>query len=182
LRSAINRTFRSVSTRPACKPCVRILVSGPRATLAGAWRGTSRCRDQSAPIAQLDRASGYEPGGRKFESCWAHHYKHWQIRPRAKPNVARNCNDFATEPDMSTVVQLDSGFVRRKRWGSHYATPRAERSGIFATMARPSVHSTQATGTESAASALSDPQQDGRRFIQAVGCGACECAVEVPDS
>ena len=25
-----------------------------------------------APIAQLDRASGYEPGGRKFESCWAH--------------------------------------------------------------------------------------------------------------
>ena len=27
-----------------------------------------------APIAQLDRASGYEPGGRKFESCWAHHF------------------------------------------------------------------------------------------------------------
>src|SRR5262245_40066417 len=26
-----------------------------------------------APIAQLDRASGYEPGGRTFESCWAHH-------------------------------------------------------------------------------------------------------------
>jgi hypothetical protein len=26
----------------------------------------------SAPIAQLDRASGYEPGGRTFESCWAH--------------------------------------------------------------------------------------------------------------
>src|SRR6185436_10996559 len=25
-----------------------------------------------APIAQLDRASGYEPGGRTFESCWAH--------------------------------------------------------------------------------------------------------------
>ena len=28
----------------------------------------------SAPIAQLDRASGYEPGGRKFESCWAHQF------------------------------------------------------------------------------------------------------------
>ena len=26
-----------------------------------------------APLAQLDRASGYEPGGRKFESCRAHH-------------------------------------------------------------------------------------------------------------
>ena len=27
----------------------------------------------AAPLAQLDRASGYEPGGRMFESCWAHH-------------------------------------------------------------------------------------------------------------
>ena len=27
---------------------------------------------KTAPIAQLDRASGYEPGGRTFESCWAH--------------------------------------------------------------------------------------------------------------
>ena len=26
----------------------------------------------SAPLAQLDRASGYEPGGRTFESCRAH--------------------------------------------------------------------------------------------------------------
>jgi beta-N-acetylhexosaminidase len=26
-----------------------------------------------APLAQLDRASGYEPGGRKFESCRARH-------------------------------------------------------------------------------------------------------------
>ena len=24
-----------------------------------------------APLAQLDRASGYEPGGRRFESCRA---------------------------------------------------------------------------------------------------------------
>ena len=28
-----------------------------------------------APIAQLDRASGYEPEGRPFESVWAHHLK-----------------------------------------------------------------------------------------------------------
>ena len=26
-----------------------------------------------APVAQLDRASGYEPGGREFESLRAHH-------------------------------------------------------------------------------------------------------------
>ncbi len=26
-----------------------------------------------APLAQLDRASGYEPGGRRFESCRARH-------------------------------------------------------------------------------------------------------------
>ena len=27
----------------------------------------------NAPLAQLDRASGYEPGGRRFESCRARH-------------------------------------------------------------------------------------------------------------
>ena len=27
----------------------------------------------SAPVAQLDRVSGYEPEGRGFESCLAHH-------------------------------------------------------------------------------------------------------------
>ena len=26
-----------------------------------------------ALIAQLDRVFGYEPKGRRFESCWAHH-------------------------------------------------------------------------------------------------------------
>ena len=29
-----------------------------------------------APLAQLDRASGYEPEGREFESLRAHHYFH----------------------------------------------------------------------------------------------------------
>src|SRR4051794_25465577 len=35
-----------------------------------------KCRGsflQCAPVAQLDRASGYEPEGRMFESCRAHH-------------------------------------------------------------------------------------------------------------
>src|SRR5258707_1057528 len=37
----------------------------------------------SAPVAQLDRASGYEPEGREFESLRAHHYfRHvFRLRP-----------------------------------------------------------------------------------------------------
>ena len=31
-------------------------------------------RNRSAPLAQLDRASGYEPEGREFESLRAHHF------------------------------------------------------------------------------------------------------------
>ena len=30
-------------------------------------------RFRNAPVAQLDRASGYEPEGREFESLRAHH-------------------------------------------------------------------------------------------------------------
>ena len=29
-----------------------------------------------APIAQLDRVPGFEPGGREFESLWARHISH----------------------------------------------------------------------------------------------------------
>ena len=29
---------------------------------------------ERAPLAQLDRASGYEPEGREFESLRAHHF------------------------------------------------------------------------------------------------------------
>ena len=28
-----------------------------------------------APVAQLDRVSGYEPGGYEFDSCQARHYR-----------------------------------------------------------------------------------------------------------
>ena len=35
---------------------------------------SSSCRIRSAPLAQLDRASGYEPEGREFESLRAHHH------------------------------------------------------------------------------------------------------------
>ena len=35
---------------------------------------------QRAPLAQLDRASGYEPGGRRFESCRARQINNLQPR------------------------------------------------------------------------------------------------------
>ena len=39
-----------------------------------------------APLAQLDRASGYEPGGRTFESCRAHHTLSGGFCPRTHHN------------------------------------------------------------------------------------------------
>src|SRR5215469_3721179 len=35
--------------------------------------GEANCLGPDAPVAQLDRASGYEPEGREFESLRAHH-------------------------------------------------------------------------------------------------------------
>ncbi len=40
----------------------------------------NRLHFRFAPLAQLDRASGYEPGGRRFESCRAHQFPQ-QLRP-----------------------------------------------------------------------------------------------------
>jgi hypothetical protein len=45
-----------------------------------------------APVAQLDRAPGYEPGGREFESLRAHHIS--SVYARSKfPSVeySRKC-------------------------------------------------------------------------------------------
>src|SRR5262245_17224719 len=43
-----------------------------------------------APIAQLDRASGYEPGGRTFESCWAHHFNWGTSSPKPPYSLSRS--------------------------------------------------------------------------------------------
>src|SRR5262249_52189862 len=52
------------------------VVPATRQKVARNARPPTASRAQpKAPIAQLDRASGYEPGGRTFESCWAHHPK-----------------------------------------------------------------------------------------------------------
>jgi hypothetical protein len=41
------------------------------------------CDRQYAPVAQLDRAPGYEPGGRGFEFLRAHHHSGFPIWRRA---------------------------------------------------------------------------------------------------
>jgi hypothetical protein len=74
---------------------------------------TSFLPGTSAPLAQLDRASGYEPEGREFESLRAHHLprKHFRsrsfanersgfrlrspglrVRPASRPQIASSSN------------------------------------------------------------------------------------------
>ena len=40
-----------------------------------------------APLAQMDRASGYEPGGRRFESCRARQILSEGLRPAGPPDT-----------------------------------------------------------------------------------------------
>ena len=42
---------------------------------------------KEAPLAQLDRASGYEPEGREFESLRAHHTQQ-QARPGSRLSIS----------------------------------------------------------------------------------------------
>ena len=56
---------------PRCSPTIGCSWS---ALTSGEEPSTLRVSSGlNAPLAQLDRASGYEPGGRRFESCKAHH-------------------------------------------------------------------------------------------------------------
>jgi hypothetical protein len=43
-------------------------------TEGGTWGKLFSSQAHGAPVAQLDRASGYEPEGREFESPRAHHF------------------------------------------------------------------------------------------------------------
>ena len=53
-----------------------------------------------APVAQLDRASGFEPAGRRFNSCRAHHLSTPYVIPRspARPSVLDLCWPLAADP------------------------------------------------------------------------------------
>jgi hypothetical protein len=64
------RTTREMPKRRA-KNAMEIVEAGPHLHIG-------------APVAQLDRAFGYEPKGRKFDSCRAHHF------PSSK--AAAGCN------------------------------------------------------------------------------------------
>ena len=68
---------------------VRVQVEGHRRTgqsggdgsvAARIVRGCSVCVNLCAPVAQLDRAAGFEPVGREFESLRAHHFVPHQSR------------------------------------------------------------------------------------------------------
>lgn len=48
---------------------VKNLIEGSNPSLSA-----SRIHVNDAPVAQLDRVPGYEPGGREFESLRAHQY------------------------------------------------------------------------------------------------------------
>ncbi|SRR6266403_6406569 len=62
----------------------------------------------SAPVAQLDRASGYEPEGREFESLRAHHLLHLHL-----VTAPRNLREFHCHDDVT-----DHGW----NWGLHIRT------------------------------------------------------------
>ena len=63
------------------------------ATSAIILEESSPAKVKPAPLAQLDRASGYEPEGREFESLRAHHFSTTQGHPQTVPLrfVPPNC-------------------------------------------------------------------------------------------
>ena len=62
-----------------------------------------------APIAQLDRVPGYEPGGREFESLWAHHlFTRYSPSILYKENRAATCQYYYPSPVFSRSTAFDS--------------------------------------------------------------------------
>ena len=59
---------------PSVSPAETIRAPRQEMTMDGDRRNCWYNGGFVAPLAQLDRASGYEPGGRRFESCRARHF------------------------------------------------------------------------------------------------------------
>ena len=82
-----------------------------------------------APLAQLDRASGYEPGGRTFESCRAHQTLTGGLRPAGPPDTVprsllRHARSgpvvrFASLAHVTGLASLRSLASRHATGGSH---------------------------------------------------------------
>ena len=72
-----------------------------------------RCRSHHiAPLAQLDRASGYEPEGREFESLRAHH-------------------SYQTVPISHPLLQARNRWEAPAIWGPSAGGPRVLRGDLF---------------------------------------------------
>ncbi len=65
--------------------------------------GGACCHPPRAPLAQLDRASGYEPGGRKFESCRARHFFRANRPVPARELKTRTLFSFAVTISVTTA-------------------------------------------------------------------------------
>src|SRR5215831_6499573 len=66
-----------------------------------------------APLAQLDRASGYEPEGREFESLRAHHIfplDHSHLQFIVKPSLAGNTGEQVKGFQLKTQTSFFSPF------------------------------------------------------------------------
>ena len=82
---------------PFCSSVAKVHVQGRKEVAVS-------CCDEpriSAPVAQLDRASGYEPEGREFDSLRAHHL--------------RNKNSVFREARLATRRRFSLDFPRRAR-------------------------------------------------------------------
>ena len=71
IRTTRRRRGSCRDVSPHCSPTIGS-SSSALTSADGTVYTQSFVRPQYAPLAQLDRASGYEPGGRRFESCKAH--------------------------------------------------------------------------------------------------------------
>src|ERR1700738_4996886 len=78
------------------------------------WTHTITCgklfasHAHGAPVAQLDRASGYEPEGREFESPRAHHFLFFFIYLQASIFSAHSSAEAAVNPYLRRTQTLHS--------------------------------------------------------------------------
>ena len=64
-----------------------------------------------APLAQLDRASGYEPEGREFESLRAHHsFKHIA----QFPSDSVSCSFVHVSENVARKIKSEPALIRAK--------------------------------------------------------------------
>jgi hypothetical protein len=69
--------------------------------------------NSGAPVAQLDRASGYEPEGREFESLRAHHSSNLVQPNLVQPNLVQPKNKTSQTP-LSLGTNRSNRFLPRE--------------------------------------------------------------------